>query len=554
MMAAALRAAVLAAAVLALACGPGAGTAGAHAVVTATSPQRDAELDRAPAQVVFTFNEPVAAGLGSVRAYDERGRRVDRGPILRPGGAPDRAGVALRSGLGKGLFTATYRVVSADGHPVSGGVSFGVGVPASHRHGPSVAELVGRSSAGAAVDAGYGIVRGVHFIALLTLIGTLLLGVLTGTTRPLPTRAVALLRAAALAGLACALAGFVFQAALGAGQGLGQALDGALLRASADTRAGAAWAWRAGAWFVVAELILAAPRARLTRASLIAGALGLAASLPLAGHAWTQSPRAVLVGADLVHVLAAGAWLGGLVALLTVHWPGRGAVAAGRADAAWRATAAFSRAAVPAMALLVAAGSTQAWFLLTRPGDLVDGRYGLALGGKIVLVAGILALAFRNRRAVLAAVDRSAGAPRRAMRAEVALAVLVLAATAVLVRSAPPASVAAGPAHRELDLGPMRLEMVIEPARTGPNDAHLYFYDRTTGAQVDRIKELRLRLTQRDKGTGPIVVDVPRKSFAHYELNGLTLGVEGEWRVRVEARVTAFDEYVADAEMRVRAR
>ena len=50
------------------------------------------------------------------------------------------------------------------------------------------------------------------------------------------------------------------------------------------------------------------------------------------------------------------------------------------------------------------------------------------------------------------------------MLAEVALAVLVIAATAVLVRAAPPATVASGPAEEELDLGPMRLEMVIEPA------------------------------------------------------------------------------------------
>jgi copper transport protein len=502
---------------------------------------------------VFTFNEPVATGLGAIRVYDERGGRVDRGPVLRPDAAPQRAGVALRSGLSRGIYTATYRVVSADGHPVSGGASFGVGVPATHRHGPSVAELVGRSGAGAAVDIAYGVVRGVHFLALLTLVGAVLLCARAGGW----PRAVPLLRVAAVAGLACALAGFVLQALLGAGQGLGQALDAELLRASADTRAGAAWALRAGGWLLVAELLLVSPHSRVTRATAAVAALGLAASLPLAGHAWTQSPRAVLLGADLVHVLAAGAWLGGLVVLLAVHWPRRAAATAAAVVAppeAWRAAAAFSRIALPAMAALIVAGGTQAWFLLTRPGDLVDGRYGLALAAKIVLLGGILGLAVRNRRLVAGALDRSAGALRRAMRAEVALAVAVLAATAVLVRTAPPASIAAGPIQRELDLGPMRLELVIEPARTGPNDAHLYFYDRRTGAQLDRIEELRLSLTHDGKGIGPIVVDVPRKSFAHYELNGLAFAVTGDWKVRVRARVSEFDEYVADTEVRVRAR
>ena len=37
--------------------------------------------------------------------------------------------MGLRSGLGKGAYTATYRVVSADGHPVSGGLVFDIGAP-----------------------------------------------------------------------------------------------------------------------------------------------------------------------------------------------------------------------------------------------------------------------------------------------------------------------------------------------------------------------------------------------------------------------------------------
>jgi len=54
------------------------------------------------------------------------------------------------------------------------------------------------------------------------------------------------------------------------------------------------------------------------------------------------------------------------------------------------------------------------------------------------------------------------------LRAEVAFAVLVLAATATLERAAPPATIAGGPVVRELDLGPMRLQMDIRPATSGP--------------------------------------------------------------------------------------
>lgn len=128
----------------------------------------------------------------------------------------------------------------------------------------------------------------------------------------------------------------------------------------------------------------------------------------------------------------------------------------------------------------------------------------------------------------------------------------MLAATAVLVRSPPPASLDAGPAEPKLDLGPMRLEMSIEPAATGPNDFHLYFFDRRTGAQLDRVKELTLRLRQPEKGIGPIKVSVPRKSFAHYELQDEPLGVAGEWEVQVDARVSEFDLFSARTRIEVR--
>ena len=138
------------------------------------------------------------------------------------------------------------------------------------------------------------------------------------------------------------------------------------------------------------------------------------------------------------------------------------------------------------------------------------------------------------------------------MRAEVVLAVLVLAATATLVRAAPPATIDNGPVVRELDLGPMRLQMDIEPATVGPNDYHLYLFDRRTGAQIDRVEELTVRLVQRDKDIGPITIDIPRKGPAHYELRNSTLGVRGTWSATITARVSEFDEYAAKTEFEVK--
>jgi copper transport protein len=513
----------------------------------------------APPRIVLEFNEPIQADFGSVRVFDSDGERVDEGEPEYPEGNQRSVAVGLSDGLERGVYTATYRVVSADGHPVSGGFAFGVQVAASSGSAPSVADLLGESDAGAAVEVLYGVVRGLHYAALLLMVGLLAFWALVWRGLDAPRWPGGLLLGAAALGFLTAGAGFPLQGLVASGAGLGDVLDRTVLEVSFDSRTGFAWAGRCLVWLALIALLFVTRAPSRGRVLLLSGpVLLLILSLPYGGHARTQSPEAVLVPADIVHVAAAGAWLGGLVLLLVAFWPRREATAAGATAGlveAADATRRFSRMALPAVAILVAAGLVQAWFYLGSPGELFDGStYSLALLAKILLLSGVIALAVGNRRrtARLSGEAPAVGALRRAMRAEVALAVLVLAATAVLVREAPPEATATGPAERELDLGPMRLEMVIEPAQVGPNAMHLYFFDRRTGAQVDRVKEVTVRLTQEDKDIGPLRVPIQRKGVAHYELLGQPFGVPGEWKVEVEARVSEFDAYTDETEIEVR--
>ena len=528
--------------------------ASAHAVLQHTSPHQNAALTTAPSSVRLDFNEPVEVSFGALRVYDRRGDRVDAGTISYPNGERDSVTIALRDDLGRGVYTTTYRVVSADGHPVSGGFAFGVGEQVTvDRDTPQVADLLARSSAGPAVEATYGIARGLHYAALLLLIGAI---GLRGVIAPLaagPTRwPDRLLLGAAAAGLLCALAAIALQGALGAGVPLSRALDGDVLRGSLETRTGHAWLLRAALWaFLTVFLALYRDIRRHSALAVMAAPIvALVATLPYAGHADTQTPKAALVPADVVHVIAAGAWLGGLVLLLVCFWPRRHAPVD---QAAATATARFSRVALPAIVALVAAGSIQAWFYLGTIGALFSSTYGWALVAKIALLAAIVAIASANRRRARRLTTGDSGHRlRRSMRAEVALAALALAATATLVRAAPPATLDRGPVVRELNLGPMRLQLDLEPATVGPNDYHLYLFDRRTGAQINRVEELKVQLIQRDKNIGPITLEIPRKGPAHYELRNTTLGVSGTWQATITARVSDYDEHAAKTTFNVR--
>ena len=116
------------------ACAAARRAASAHALLKATTPERGARLERAPAQVTLRFSEPVEVAFGAVRVFDSQRREVQAGRAFHPGERGNAVAVRLRDGLGEDGYTVTYRVISADSHPVSGGFVFVVGRRRRARH------------------------------------------------------------------------------------------------------------------------------------------------------------------------------------------------------------------------------------------------------------------------------------------------------------------------------------------------------------------------------------------------------------------------------------
>ena len=101
-----------------------AGPAAAHASLVSIDPADGARLDESPSQVTLTFSEHVSAALGGVQVLDTTGATVHVGAARVDG---TKVLVDLQPHLPDGTYVVTYRVVSADGHPVRGGSVFGVG-------------------------------------------------------------------------------------------------------------------------------------------------------------------------------------------------------------------------------------------------------------------------------------------------------------------------------------------------------------------------------------------------------------------------------------------
>jgi copper transport protein len=579
-------------------------SASAHAVLESTSPQRGATLKSEPGQVVFRFGESVEVNFGAVRVYDAKSNRVDAGDTFHPGGTGSQVAVRLKAGLPKGTYVATYRVISADSHPVSGGLVFSIGKTGAAA-APTVSDLLGKSNAGPVTETVFGAARASTYLATALVLGGLvfLLVVWLPALRvaadaqdhwrdasgAFAARLRRLLLAGAGLGIVSGAAGIVLQGATAGGTSAWSALDPSVVGEVLGTRFGHIWSLRIAAFVLLGGaswLLLravpepgAAPRLqsvalgadglaapRLPRAGIALAAIPaavVAVTPALGGHAGVTSPTALLIPLDVTHVLSMSIWLGGLIALLFVLPAATRLIEATDRTRLLAATLVrFSPIALVCVLALLITGTIQALEHMNAWGQLLHTGYGRAVVIKVVLLAALVGVGAVNRQRVvpgLRALAASAAAPgaaghllRRTLRAEVALVLVVLGVTGALVSYPPPDSLASGPFDGTTSLGPLRMEATVDPARVGANEVHLYILKATDGTPFAGTKELTVTLTLPAKHIGPITATAHAAGPGHYVIDTLQLVPGGDWQLKVTDRVSEFDQFEGSLKVPVR--
>jgi copper transport protein len=574
----------------------------AHATVQSTTPVSGAVLKAAPAQVVFHYDESVEGTFGAVRVYNAKGARVDSGGAFHPAGRGSLLGVRLEPRLPRGAYTATYRVVSADGHIVSGGFVFSVG-SGSAAPPRTVAALLGHQKTGTPTEIAFGAARAIQYgaiaigvggLAFLFIVWLAALRAAAGAGRAWQLASSAFARrlrwvivAAALAGALSALVAVDLEAAEAAGVSGWSALSPHVMREVLGTRFGMVWTAAAGAWLLLGllagvGLAHSAVRAPALRPASV-GATGLAmpsrlhpaalaAAIPalflvlvpaFSGHGTTQKPVAVLFPSIVVHVAAMTLWLGGLVALLVavpaatrrLDGPDRARLLAG-------VLTRFSRIALAAVVVLLATGVLQGFEEVRHLHLLTSTGFGRAVLIKFCLLLALIGLGAVNRRRTVPRIEQAARAGetpgaaglvlRRTLRAEVALIAVVLGVTGALASYAPAVSKGTGPFSITTKLGPEQLQMTVDPARVGPNEMHLYLISARTGAQFTGAKELNVEASQTANSIGPLTLRADHTGPGHYTVAGALLSVPGTWTLHITARVSEFDEYMTTIKVPIR--
>ena len=520
----------------------GTGIASAHANVLSSTPSDGASLPSAPKEVSVTFSEDVSAVSGGLSVLNRDGKRVDDGTSHVSNGRTLVTGIT--DALPDGTYVATYRVLSADGHPVSGSFIFGIGsgvVDTNARPtsgGDRLWEIIGD------------IARAIMYLSALLAAGVAFFLAFIHDQADDRWRIIPFVRIGSFLAAVGAVGIVMSQAALLTGKGAGAITDTTVLRNVLTENLG----WSLAMLMIglaAVHLSTDITKKIVSQSLALYGGLVVTVSFAVWGHASELSPRAVSLVADAVHTTAAALWLGGLVGLLMVLRM--------RSASTVRSTALiigrFSRMAFWTVLALAIAGLTLALtgsnaslhaLLTTTWGQLVLAKIGLTL---IVVI-----IAAWNRRTLVpsltAPVEDDPALPvrwatlLRTVRAEALVLVIILCLTAILVNTPPARSTVTAKSGR-VDIvqrvGTGQVALAVDPSVVGSNRVEVRYTDET-GQTINVANTMSIEFSQPTAGVAPITRQVLASEPGVFVIDGNELSVAGTWTITVAVRTGDFSE------------
>lgn len=526
--------------------------ASAHATLESSTPADGQSVPTSPSELRITFSEAVTTISGGVSVLNADGKTVDVGNSEIVGG---RTLVApITETLSDGTYVATYRVLSADGHPVSGSLLFGVGEGALDRsaqpssNGDRLWEIIG------------GISRFIMYLAALVAAGVAFFLAFIHDHAEDRWRIVPFVRIGSILALLSAIGIVMSQAALLTGKGAGAITDSNVLRDVLNQNLG----WSLALLLIgLAAVHLSTDLSKkvVSKSLALSGGLAVTISFAVWGHATELSPKAISLAADAIHATAAALWLGGLVGLVMVL--------SLRTPETVRATAGiisrFSLMAFWSVIALAIAGLT-----LTITGSdaslnsILTTTWGQLVLAKIGLTLIVVLIAAWNRRTLVPSLigpteNNGELAVRwatllRTIRAEAVLLVAVVALTAIVV-NVPPARTAVVAKTDRVDITQRvdtgNVQLSVDPAIGGPNTVAVRYTD-GTGQPINVANSMSIEFSQPSAGLEPITRLVPASEPGVFVIQGNELSIPGTWTITIAVRTGDFTEQRTSFEVPVR--
>jgi copper transport protein len=500
-----------------------------HASLIRSEPVDRAVMAQPPPNLKLTFNEPVSPLV--LRLVRPTGAIIDLKAMALSDGAT--LVVTLPLDLSVGTHLLSWRVISADGHPVGGSLTFSIGHP-SAAPVPSLA-----AADDLRLRAAIWLARLALYVGLFFGVGGAFFAVWIAASVPSGWQQTATTRA-----LECGVIAALLSVGFHGADVLGLALTD--IRELRVWGGGLASAY--GLTLCIAVIALAFGLAavmttgRMTRLYAALALAGVGTALAASGHAATAGPELVTRPAVFLHGVSVTFWVGALLPLS----------AALRANERLSELARFSKIIPWPLLVLIVSGFALAIVQLRQIDALWTTTYGVVLSCKLVAVCLLLGLAALNRSLtprVLTREPLSTRMLRRSILAEAAIAVLILGLVASWRFTPPPRSLlaVAQPVHAHIHADRAMADLQIELSRDDGLRIRLSLLDGQFRPLT--AKEVTLILSKPDLGIEPLRLVATHVEATIWQIDGVRLPVSGRWRVRVEALISDFEKVALEDEI-----
>ncbi len=499
----------------------------AHAALVRAEPADGAVLRQAPAVLRLTFNEPVSPLV--VRLFAPDGEPIALGAITATNALVSIVAPKLR----RGTHVLSWRVISADGHPVGGTVIFSVGAPSGQ-----VADAVAQSDRSVALS--LWIARVLLYVGLVVGAG----GAFFCSWNNAPAAAgESWLSGVLLSLLALGLVAVSISVGLQGIDALDLPLAGLKSQSAWQTGIDTSYgltAMTAAAAFLASIFSLAVKSSGTARALSLAGLLGAGLALSLSGHAGSAWPQIVNRPALFLHVACISFWIGSLLPLYKCVRAGSGSGPELKS---------FTRAIPLPLAIVIVSGAWLAFVQVVHLDSLSTTHYGQVLLCKLAAVAALLSLAALNRYLLVPRQESgdmvAARLLNKSMALEIGLALAILGLVALWRFTPPPRALAdALPVSVHLHGEKAMTDITFE--RAGKNRAVANMTVLDGDFQPLAAKEVVLVLANSPAGFERTRRVAVRTGENTWRIEDLRVPVSGRWSLSVEVLISDFEKVMVE--------
>jgi len=525
----------------------------AHAYVTNSNPGENEILDTPPDNVTIEFNEKIQSGFASIHVLNSSGERVDENNLHINEKTNKSMTVDLKDDLPNDIYTTEWKVVSADGHTISGIIPFSIGeLP----EGVSFPEQQNTGTMSTIVSTVFN--RGFLYIGFSLYMGIMLFYLAWYRSKELSEKLINRTKKTAKISfilLALSILSFLFiQTASYSG---GSFLEGIkpknLLVTLQSTKEGKIWIIQLLLFIVlcISNMYVLKKNSLLIKKMWIIPSLafiGIILVKAFSGHPSSSPYESLAITLDFFHMLAASIWLGGMIVIILFLREGVFAKEGKGHDLYWGTLDKYSVWALFSVAVLVISGAINASLLIPDFHSLVSTTYGITLLVKVGLL--LFMLGFGCYHLIHRKLLNKQEFYKKSIKLEMSIGILVLIITSIFTQIQTPTLPIDKPFYGEAELGyNENISLSISPKKTGiQNQYEINVFDNNRKT-IDPIEQVTISLSKDGK---EISFTLDREKEGYYLNRNLLLNQPGNWKIEVHVLTKDLESYELPFTMQVR--